>query len=426
MRVCILTQHFAPEVTAGRFRLEAFAEGLVGRGHDVHVICPVPNHPRGVVETGYRHRPVIRRVVNGSRVTYLRVFTAREKTLRTRLGYYGSYSALACVAGALGARPDVVLASSPPLSVAAAGALLAARHRTPFVLDIRDLWPHSAVALGELGQGRLLAGARRLERWVYARAARIVTVNDAFRDWIEARAPAGARIDVIPNGTSREWLAVGEREVDRSSVGLPDDRFIWAYAGNVGLAHGLEFAVEAARVLGDDYLLLVIGDGPRRAALEEAAARANPGTVELRDLMPAAEAGVRLRAADAVLVSERQELTVSAKLYDVCAVGRPLVAACRGEMSRLVDGERIGLVVPHGEPALLAAAIRRLRAEPALREELSQRARTFARRHLRGEQARSLAEMLESAAGTERARGAEAGPAGTGSSHADANTASSR
>src|SRR3954451_10945190 len=126
MRVLILTQHFAPEVTAGRFRVEAFADGLVGRHHEVHVVCPVPNHPRGVIEEGYRGRLVLRRRVGGSHVTYLRVVTARQKTFWTRIGYYGSHAALASVAGSLARRPDAILASSPPLPVAAAGALLAA------------------------------------------------------------------------------------------------------------------------------------------------------------------------------------------------------------------------------------------------------------------------------------------------------------
>src|SRR5438046_1758665 len=85
--VLILTRDFVPEGTAGRFRGEAFAEALKERGHDVHVICPVPNHPRGVVEEGFRGRPVVRRRVRGSHVTYLRVVTARQKTFWTRIGY---------------------------------------------------------------------------------------------------------------------------------------------------------------------------------------------------------------------------------------------------------------------------------------------------------------------------------------------------
>jgi colanic acid biosynthesis glycosyl transferase WcaI len=398
MRVLILTQHFAPEVTAGRFRVEAFAEGLIERGHDVHVICPVPNHPRGVVEEGFGGRTVLRRRLRRIRVTYLRVVTAREKTFWSRIGYYGSYAAFASAAGAVMRRPHVILASSPPLPVAAAGALLAAGHRVPLLLDIRDLWPEAAVTLGELSPGGLLAAAERLERLVYARADRIVTTNDAFRRWIGERAPAGARIDVIPNGTSRDWLQVGDSDVPRSTVGLPDHRFVWAYAGNVGLAHGLEFAADAAGLLGDEYLLLVIGEGARRFALERRAMEAPPSAVDLRELMPAPQAALHLRAADAVLVSERQEMTVSAKLYDMCAVGRPMIAACRGELRRLVEREEIGLAVPHGDAEALAAAVRRLRSDPHLRERLSDRARAFAQLHLREHQAEHLAELLESAA----------------------------
>jgi putative colanic acid biosynthesis glycosyltransferase WcaI len=397
VRILILTQHFVPEVTAARFRVEAFAKALVERGHDVHVICPVPNHPRGVVEAGYRGRPILRRAVAGSHVTYLRVVTAREKTFWSRIGYYASYAALASAAGAIQRRPDVILASSPPLPVAGAGLLLAARHSAPLMLDVRDLWPESAVALGELDQGAFLVAAERLERLAYARAAGIVTTNDAFRRSIEERAPAGARIDVVPNGTTRDWLRVGEGEVPRSSVALPKDRFVWAYAGTIGLAHGLEFTADTAQLLGDDYLLLVIGDGPRRFALERRAAKVPPSLVDLRGLMPASKAALHLRAADAVLVSERQDMTVSAKLYDVCAIGRPVIAACRGELRRVVEREQIALAVPHGDPAALADALRRLRSDPELRTRLSDRARSFARLHLRERQADQLAELLESA-----------------------------
>jgi colanic acid biosynthesis glycosyl transferase WcaI len=398
MRVLILTQHFAPEVTAGRFRVEAFADGLVRRGHEVQVICPVPNHPRGVVEDEYRGRAFMRRIVGGSRVTYLRVITSPEKTFWTRVAYYASYASLASVAGAFRRRPDVILASSPPLTVAAAGALLAARHRRPWLVDIRDLWPESAVALGELREGAWLAAAERLERAVYSRADCIVTTSEAFRRGIAERAPSDTPIEIIPNGTSGEWLEIGEREVDRSAVGLPGHPFIWAYAGNLGLAHGVEVAADAAGLLGDEYLLLVIGDGPRRAALEESARRLPPSAITLKGLMPARDAAAHLRAADAVLVTERQEHTVSAKLYDACAIGRPVIVACRGELRRIVEGEGIALAVPHGDPEALAEAVRRVRTDSELDERLTESARAFARRHLRERQAERLAELIESLA----------------------------
>src|SRR5687768_15728959 len=121
MRVLLIAQHYPPEVTAGAFRIRSFAEGLLRRGHSVTVICPVPNHPRGVIAPGYRRRAWLRREVGGVDVLYVWVHTRPEKTTASRLAYYASFAAAAGAAGAAVRRPDIVLASSPPLSVGAAG-----------------------------------------------------------------------------------------------------------------------------------------------------------------------------------------------------------------------------------------------------------------------------------------------------------------
>lgn len=395
MRCLIVTQHFAPEVTAARFRLEPFVAELVDRGHDVHVICAVPNHPRGVIEDAYRGRVRVRGQADGATVDRVWVLARPRKTTLTRLGNYASFAALAAAAGARAPRPDVILASSPPLPVGAAAAILARRHGAPWVLDVRDVWPDSAVALGELTNRRAIALAERLERRLYRGAAAIVTVNDAFRFQIAATAPAGRPIHVISNGTTRAWLDAGDAEPDRAAAGLPADRFVWAYAGNIGLAHGLEAAIEAARLLGDGFRLLVIGDGPRRADLATGASTAPPGSVELRPLMPPAEAARVLRAADALLVSERQDRTVASKLYDYGALRRPVIAACRGELRRVVETEGMGLAVPHGDTPALAAALRTLQGAGGLAAQLAARGRRFAQTHLREAQAVRLADLLE-------------------------------
>jgi len=395
LRVLVFTQHFSPEITAGRFRIEALVKGLVTRGHAVEVLCPVPNHPGGMIQPEFRGRIRARRSHHGAAVTYLWVAVRPKKTLMTRLAYYASYAGMASVAGSLRRRPDVVLASSPPLTVGLAGAFVARRHRIPWILDVRDLWPDSAVALGELTHPRAIKLLERIETSLYSWADAIVTVNDAFRRHISNRAPTDQRIEVIPNGTTREWLDAGTTEPDRDELGLPRGAFIWAYAGNIGLAHGLEVAVQAAELLGEGFLLLIIGDGPKRDSVECRAAEVAPRRVELRPLLPAAEAARHLRAADALLVSERQERTVASKLYDYSAVGRPIVAACRGELQRVVDQAAVGLTVSHGDAGALADAVRALRDDPVVRERMGRRGREFAEQHLREAQARRLVRLVE-------------------------------
>ena len=399
MRVLVLTQHFAPEVTAGRFRVEAFAEALLARGHAVDVICPVPSHPHGIVPPEYRGPAVRRRRRGRLSVSYVPVLTSPAKSTATRLAYYASYAAAATVMGAVARRPDVVLASSPPLSVGAAGAALAARHRRAWVFDVRDLWPESAVTLGELSPGPALRGAEWLERRLYRGAKLILTPNRAFATHIASRLDDPGKVHEVPNGTTTEWLDMGESDVDRRELGLPDDRFLWAYAGNLGLAHAVDEAIDAARILGPEFLLVIAGTGPRATALRERARGLPAGTVEFRGLVEPMTAARLLRTADAVLVAERQRKTVSAKLYDCCAIGRPVVTVAEGELARVVSDGALGLVVPPGDPAALADAVRGLRDDPNAARPLTQAARAFAEESLREVQAERAAELLESVTG---------------------------
>jgi colanic acid biosynthesis glycosyl transferase WcaI len=402
MRILIFTQYFTPEITAPAVRLQAIAAGLAELGHEVEVICEIPNHPSGIVEPGYRGNLVQRRALDGFEVSYVWVRAGPSKSARSRMASYGSYALMAAAVGSVRRRPDIVFASSPPLSVGAAAALVAARHRVPWVLDVRDIWPDVAVTLGELSNRRLIALTSRLERRLYRSATRIVTVTEPFRADIAARVADPSKVELIPNGTTRAWLEAGAQAIDRAGAGLPEGRFVWAYAGNLGLSHGLEVAIEAARRLGDGFQLLVIGDGPRRQVLEEDAAGLAPETVAFRPAMESRAVARVLRGCDALLVIQRADLpkVVSSKLFDCCALGRPVISAAEGEMQRLVSEAGAGLTVPAGDPGALAAAVERLRDDPSLGARLVRGGRDFAAAYLREDHAVRLARLLESAAGS--------------------------
>jgi colanic acid biosynthesis glycosyl transferase WcaI len=119
--------------------------------------------------------------------------------------------------------------------------------------------------------------------------------------------------------------------------------------------------------------------------------------VEFRDLMPAAQAARYLRAADASFVPQQPSLAdfVPSKLYDCCAVGRPVIVMAAGETVRLAKQSGAAVCVPPDDAEQLAAAVRRLRDDPALREALGKSGRSFAATYLRERQAERLAEMIE-------------------------------
>lgn len=402
MRVLVFSQYFAPEVTASRVRVQAFAQGLAERGHEVEVICEVPNHPDGVVHRGYGDALLVdRRQLDGYEVAYVRVRTSAVKSTRNRLLLYGTYAASAAIVGIGSRRPDVILASSPPLPVGAAAALVAKRHRVPWVFDVRDLWPEAAVVLGELRGNRTIAAAERLERRLYRSAAAIITVTRPFVEVIAAQVDR-RKVNLLANGTTRLWMDAGAAEADRRGAAFPDDVFTWMYAGNLGIAQGLATAIEAARLLGDGFRLVLLGGGPQKEKLVAASAALAPGAVEFRDTVQPAEAARQLRAADALLVSldAQPELAkfVPSKLFDYCALGRPVIVAASGEAPRLASEAEAAITVAPGDSRALADAVRGLRDEPAVGERLGRAGRTFAAGHLRENQIAQLEDLLARAA----------------------------
>ena len=403
MRVLVFSQFFPPEVVAGAVRVDSFTSELVAAGHEVLVVCEAPNHPAGVVLPEYRGRPVTRRRSCRLRAWYVAVLTTPVKSTRARLALYGSYAAMAAGVSAVAPGADVVLASSPPLPVGAAGAVAAVRHRAPMLLDIRDLWPDAAVAVGELRDGRTLRLIERLERVVYSRASVITTTTEPFRDAILARTRGASRVEVLPNGTTRMWLDAADLAVDRGPLGLPEDRFVWTYAGNVGLAQGLQTAIDAAERLGDGFQLVIVGDGPTRERLQARCRELPCASVAWRPLMPPQQAAAYLRASDALLVSLGDHPTlasfVPSKLFDCCAVGRPVIVAAGGEARRLATAAGAAVGVAPGDPEALARAVRRLRDDPALRDRIAAAGRAFARESLRERQARRMRRLLEEVAG---------------------------
>jgi glycosyltransferase involved in cell wall biosynthesis len=399
VRVLIFTQYFTPEVGATQTRLHTFAAGLAVRGHDVEVICEVPNHPQGLVRPGYGERLVDRRSLDGFRVRYVWVRTSPTKTTPSRLAFYGSYMVMAAAVGSFTRRPDVIFASSPPLPVAAAAAIVARRHRVPWVMDVRDLWPEAAVAVGELSNPRMLAAAERLERRLYESAAAITTVTGPFRESIAAKVGDDENIHLIPNGTTRLYLDAANLEPNRASLGLPPDKFIWTYAGNVGVAQGLETAVDAAAILGDGFQLFILGDGPMRRELEERARSLPVGFVAFHEQVAPEEAVAYLRASDALLVPLAADRIldkfVPSKLFDCCAVGRPVIVVSCGEASALAVRAGAALSRPAADAVSLANAVHCLRQDSDLRNRLATAGIRFARLHLRENSVRDFVALLE-------------------------------
>ncbi len=412
MRVLLLSQYFFPEVGATQTRMYEFARALVRRGHEVDVLTEFPNHPAGVMPPEYRGRWFEEDRTHPFRILRVWVATSPRKTFRTRLAFYGSFFAMALI-GSLRfpRRYDVVAATSPPLPVAVVGLLIGRLKRAAFVMDVRDLWPKAAEALGELSNPRLYRLAERLERQLYARADRVTATTRSFCRHIAGRGARPETVVHVPNGTLEDVFAPERGDGDvRHRLGL-EGRFVVTYAGLHGIAQGLSTLLDAAHRLGGepDIQFVLIGEGPQKAELMAQAAALGLANVRFLPQVPLEASAHYLNASDVLLVPLARnpvfEMFVPSKLFDGMACGKPVLLSVDGEAREILGEAGGGLFVEPGDAAALAEAIRHLFRHPDLRKEMGERGRLFVTRHyLRRVQAERFTDVVAAAAEARRAR----------------------
>jgi glycosyltransferase involved in cell wall biosynthesis len=382
--VLYVSQYFVSADQPGGVRHWQHARALARAGHRVSVVTSYVQHKERTVPARYAGRRVVREREDGLDVWRTYSTPSYGRDLRSRLASYGTFAWWSLVAGIRAGRPDVVVASSPSLPSAAAAAALARARGARFLLEVRDLWPDSAIAMGLVRDPRVIAAARRLERFCYSRADRIVALTEGIRDGIVAGGVSPAKVTLITNGID---LEVGAG-APAAPVPVPDDAFVAMYVGAHGTYSSLETVLGAAEALRDDrdVRLVLVGSGDRKADLVDDAARRGLGNVVFCDPVPKRAVPSWLARADVCLLPYQDRALFAGalpnKAFDYLGAGRPIVAAAPpGELTRLVEDAGCGLAVPPEDGAALAAAVRRLAADRPAARAMGERGAAHARAH---------------------------------------------
>jgi colanic acid biosynthesis glycosyl transferase WcaI len=392
MRFLVLSQYFSPEIGATQTRLSAMTHELRQAGHDVRVVTSLPNYPTGRIFPGYRGRVALKERIEGVEVHRTWVVPAMGSGAGRMLNY-GSF-ALTSLLGLIGAqRPDVVFVESPPLSVAVPGAWAAGVWKTCLVVNVADLWPDSIHELGILREGAILSAARRLESWTYRKADFVTAVTQGIRDSLltEKGVPPG-KVLFLPNGVDTNLFHVQTRDPEAlKGAGVPlkqGDRVVM-YAGTLGVAQGLEVALDAMRRLASSaphVRLVFVGDGSERLHLQaKARARGLTNTFfvaaqppeQLARLWAGADIGFASLLDRPIFAGARPS-----KLFPMMASGKPVVYAGSGEAPRIIREADAGIVVPPEDSAELAQALALLASDEDLAGRLGTNGRRYVEQNL--------------------------------------------
>jgi glycosyltransferase involved in cell wall biosynthesis len=383
MKILFLTDNFPPETNAPATRTYEHARTWAAAGHEVTVLGNVPNFPIGKVFQGYRNRLWQREIMDG--ISVVRVWTyvtANEGFLKRSLDYF-SFAVTGVIGGLFLPRPDVIVATSPQIFTALAGCILSRIKRRPFVFELRDLWPDSIAAVGAMREGRLLRLLKRLEYWLYHRAAKIVSVTNAFRQILIDNGVPQEKISVIRNGVDLKAFVPGAKppELERR-LGL-EGKFVAAYVGTLGMAHGLDTLLSAAEQLRDrrQVVFLLVGTGAERTRLEADKERRRLDNVVFVGPVDKEEVKQYWRLCDVALVLLKDVSlflhVIPSKMFEAMGTGRPIILGVRGESEELLRESGAGIAIPPENPPALAEALAKMMDNPALCRDMGGAGRKF-------------------------------------------------
>jgi colanic acid biosynthesis glycosyl transferase WcaI len=346
-RVVFVNRYFHPDHSATSQIASDLAFHLAARGWEVAAITSRQRYDdaRARLHSG---------IANGVHVE--RVWSTRfgRGVLVGRALDYVTFYCSAFVA-LLRHRHAVVVAMTDPPLMSVVAALASKR----VVNWVQDLFPEVAESLG-IRMPRLL---RTLRDWSLRRAS----ANVVLGDLMATRVPKAI---VIHNFADAD-LAPQPRPLALNT----SETFVVGYSGNLGRAHEFETIIGAMQRL-PAVRFLFTGGGAQFDAVKRAA-----GTnAAFRSYAPREELSTSLSAVDAHLVSLRpslEGLIVPSKFYGVLAVGRPVlfVGARDGELARIIDEHRCGMVIEMGDVEGLTDAIRKLAGDRAEAAAMGRRGR---------------------------------------------------
>lgn len=373
MKVLYVSQYFPPEIGAPAARVHSLSREWVKQGHDVTVLTAFAHHPTGVKARADRWCITRREKSDGIKVVRSYVYaTANSGTVR-RMASFASFMAAATAIGSVRvSRPDVVIATSPQLLCGCAGWMLAKRFGCPFVFEVRDLWPESIMAVGAMKENFVVRSLKRVARQLYQRSQCIVTVGEGYRqDIIDRYDVPLAKIHSIPNGIDTHLFRPGNRlNQIRARFGW-GKRFVAAYVGTHGMAHGLQHVLQAAKTLKDhpDILFVFIGEGAEKATLKRMASDLHLDNVQFIDPQPRESLTDFYAACDVGLVCLKDQKlfqrVLPSKIFEYLGSARPVLISVRGEARNVIEDAGAGVFVEPENADALARSILDMARNPA-------------------------------------------------------------
>jgi glycosyltransferase involved in cell wall biosynthesis len=370
MRILLIHQMFLEEDDPGGSRFNEMTRIWTNMGHQVTVLAGMMHYVSAAKRPEYKGKLFFSRKQGEVEVLRCHVSESYNKNFAGRLWGYFSFMFSATWAGLFKTKGkyDLILATSPPLFVGVTSYVLSRIKRVPYIFEIRDLWPESAIDTGVLTNKFIIKISYWVESFLYKKAALINVLTPAFKEHlINHKGVLPAKIVFIPNAAdfsiSDEILLSFDYGSQRHKLGW-DSKFVVTYVGAHGIANGLDQVLDAAQLLQDTNVLFVlIGDGMAKESLIKETQRRHITNVVFLPPVSKKEVFKYILASDmgaSILKNVPAFKTVySNKTFDYMACKKPILMAIDGVSRQLVEESQSGCYVTPEDPNAFDITLRK-------------------------------------------------------------------
>lgn len=402
MHILFFTDNFPPEGNAIASRVFERACYWKQWGHEVTIITSAPNFPEGKLHPTYKNKWYQVETMQGIRVVRVKTFIAKNQGFLLRTLDFLSYIFPAFMAGLIQKKPDVIVATTPQFFVGITAYLFKLFKRSPFVLEVADIWPASIVSVGAMEKNNLIKILEKIELFLYKKATAIVALTDAFKRNMTDRHINPNKISVVINGVDISRYSPGDKNyLLAEKYGISKEHFIVGYIGTHGMAHGLKNVLNTAELLKNNskILFLFVGTGAERQELIHIANSKQLNNVKFISAQPKSEIPFFWRLCDVALIHLKNDVVFSevipSKIFEAMAMGLPLLLASpEGEASKIVIANNAGIWVPAENPTKLSEAINFYYHNAEKRKEFQKNSYASANFYSRERQAKDMLNVL--------------------------------
>lgn len=364
MNILLIHQYFLEPDDGGGSRFNEMTSRWTENGHKVTVLAGMMHANGKEKRSEYKGKYIVKKKHDKVNVIRCHVSENYNNGFIGRLWGYFSFVFSSIWAGVFHAKEkyDVILVTSPPLFVGITARILSWIKRKPFVFEVRDLWPESAIDTGVVTNKWIIKFAYWFEAYIYKKAKLINVLTPAFKEkLINDKNVQQDKVIFIPNAadfTLAEEVSSSSFDANRFKEKLGwNDKMVITYVGAHGVANHLIQVIETADIIKNTLPhvhFVLIGGGMQKDMLKTEANNRGLKNVQFIDPVPKREVFKYIMASDfgaSVLKKVDTFKTIySNKTFDYMSCKKPIMLAIDGVSRDLVETANCGFFIEPENP----------------------------------------------------------------------------